>query len=650
MHTDLSQFELKSIWKQAVRNELKQTNLIRPVIAESWKRCLQYKINPFNRTIPILTQDELGYRIEENLELLQISTPIMDKLHQFVRNSGFIVAIADSKGTLLYIIGDQEVKTAAEGGDFAAGADWREEIAGTNAIGTVIKTGQPLQIFGSEHFCLVSHRWTCSSSPIFDPDGVMVGILDITGTFEKVHTHTLGMVVTAANAIENQLLLRRTLGELEVTNNYKNTIIDSISEGLLAVDSKMVITHVNMAAARIFSGIPDEIINKPLKSVLSEKNRPIHKIVDEQKVITDQEIIIIKQEEKIRCLLTSRPIFFQNKSQGIVLLFNEIDRVHKLIQHMSGSEAKLTFNDILGVNKDFLNIIGLAKAISGTTSNILLLGESGTGKDIFAQAIHNESIRCNGPFVAINCGAIPRELITSELFGYSEGSFTGAKRGGKPGKFELTHNGTIFLDEIGEMPLELQPILLRVLEQKTVTRIGGSDIIPVDVRVIAASNKNLLEEVTKGNFRQDLYYRLNVVKIDMIPLRERKEDIPLLAKRFFQELRLKLNKPQLKYIDDSFITVLTNYDWPGNVRELQNVLERVINVCQKDSLTEDDMPMDIRLPKPRSTFQPIETYERNIIKDLLESFDGNITLVANELGLARSTLYRKIYKYKLDYK
>lgn len=648
MERELSQDRLKEIWKRIISGDLEEISALRPVIKDSWKRCIRNKINPFLKTIPVvLNQDELEAKKIAMKELIDISLPVMDNLYRFVKNSGFIVALADNSGILLEVMGDPEVQQSAERGHFVPGADWSEEIAGTNAIGTVIKTGEPLQVFGCEHFCLVSQQWTCSSAPIRDPDYNIIGVLDMTGTYEKVHSHTLGMVVAAVYAIENQILVRKALKDLEIANNYKNTIIESISEGLLAVDPKGLVSHLNMAAARILSRKPEEIINQPFNLVLGEKNKAVLNTITGQRYVTDQEVNIYNSNGKATCLITSRPIGINNKNEGTVILFNEIARARKLVQHMSGSEAKLTFSDIIGQNEAFLNTVRLAKAISGSTSNVLLLGESGTGKDMFAQAIHNGSMRSNGPFVAINCGAIPRELITSELFGYEEGAFTGAKRGGKPGKFELANGGTIFLDEIGEMPLQLQTILLRVLEQKTITRIGGHDVIPVDVRIIAATNKDLGTEVSKGIFRQDLYYRLNVVRIDMVPLRERKEDIFLLANYFLEQLRLKLNKEQLVRIDQRAMETLTGYHWPGNVRELQNVLERAVNISQGDTLTVDDLPSELKLSKPKETFLSMELYEREMIRNLLELHRGNITRVANELGIARTTLYRKMSKYKL---
>jgi transcriptional regulator with PAS, ATPase and Fis domain len=218
--------------------------------------------------------------------------------------------------------------------------------------------------------------------------------------------------------------------------------------------------------------------------------------------------------------------------------------------------------------------VEVARMAARSSSNVLIEGESGTGKELFAQAIHNASRRSAGAFVAVNCGAIPRELIASELFGYSEGAFTGAKKGGNPGKFELADGGTLFLDEIGDMPLEQQVALLRVIQDKSISRIGSNQVIPVDVRIICATNKNLLELMQTGRFRQDLYYRLNVINLRILPLRERKEDIPLLFEHFLQQM----NQDCRSIIPNDFTERLLSYDWPGNVRELQNTVERIIHL------------------------------------------------------------------------
>jgi transcriptional regulator with PAS, ATPase and Fis domain len=300
-------------------------------------------------------------------------------------------------------------------------------------------------------------------------------------------------------------------------------------------------------------------------------------------------------------------------------------------------------------------------------SSVLLQGESGTGKEIFAQAIHNRSERCAGPFIAVNCGAIPRELIGSELFGYAEGAFTGAKRGGKPGKFELAGGGTLFLDEIGDMPLEQQVALLRVLQERKVTRIGCDKEIPVDVRVICATNKRLLEEVEKGTFRKDLYYRLNVISITIPPLRERSEDIIALFNYFLE----KLDKHCRSFaVSLDVIEQIVRYDWPGNVRELQNVVERIVSLTEGRTVTVGNLPREIRDWQPAGTKQVSESSsadnkiavtwkseqrrrlqeenERQEILALLSDHKGNVSLTARTMGISRNTLYRKMKQYAIS--
>ncbi|HOO39759.1 MAG TPA: sigma 54-interacting transcriptional regulator, partial [Deltaproteobacteria bacterium] len=281
------------------------------------------------------------------------------------------------------------------------------------------------------------------------------------------------------------------------------------------------------------------------------------------------------------------------------------------------------------------------------TSNVLLLGESGTGKDVFAQAIHNNSERRNGPYVVINCAAIPRELIASELFGYDEGAFTGSKRGGNPGKFEIADGGTIFLDEIGEMPLELQTSLLRVIENKELMRIGGKRVRSINVRILAATNKDLVEDVSKGNFREDLYYRLNVFTIRLHPLRERRDDIPYLVDRFVKDICATMAK-KITAVDDNVLQILMSYSWPGNVRELQNVLERAINIAPGDKLTANLLSEEVtrapRKPQYAHDNYSLKDIERQMIENMIKSNVSKAD-IAKKMNISRSTLYRKLELY-----
>jgi transcriptional regulator with PAS, ATPase and Fis domain len=339
-----------------------------------------------------------------------------------------------------------------------------------------------------------------------------------------------------------------------------------------------------------------------------------------------------------------------------------MEKIQKLINRFSGAQATFKFDNIIGQSPALLKTIHLASLAARGKANILLEGESGTGKEVFAQAIHNESPRRNGPFIAVNCGAIPRELIGSELFGYAEGAFTGAKRGGRPGKFEMASGGTLFLDEIGDMPLEQQVALLRVIQDRSLTRIGDDKVIEVDVRIICATNKSLDEEVEKGRFREDLYYRLNVVPIKIPPLRERREDVPLLFDYMLKTLNQEVNS-KIKYVDPEVIRLLKEYDWPGNVRELQNVVERILNINNDDVVKAEHLPSlkgfhhdkKAEFSPPPSTNnerkkikQLLKEQESEQITALLDQYGGNISRVAREMNISRTTLYKKMQKYNIS--
>lgn len=316
------------------------------------------------------------------------------------------------------------------------------------------------------------------------------------------------------------------------------------------------------------------------------------------------------------------------------------------------------FSDIYTSNPKMKVLITYAKAVAAGDATILIEGESGTGKELFAQAIHNASKRANGPFVAVNCGVIPAELIGSEFFGYVEGAFTGASKGGKPGKFETASGGTLFLDEIGEMPLAQQVALLRVLETRTVSRIGDDKVIPVDVRIVCATNKDLFEEVRKGRFRTDLYYRLNVINLKIPPLRERKEDIFLLIGAFIKKYGDHLFDKKQIFSDERLIA-LYNHDWPGNVRELQNIVERLIYVPKgdMDSFFETAI-RGLKREEAQSRYmdfiyqpgQGVEQDEKQQIENYLNQFEGNISMVARRMQISRNTLYKRIRKYNIQYK
>jgi len=637
---------LEKAWNLFVTTDTINSNVIRPVIAESWKRSKQRGKNPYLYNVQRMDSEQVRKQIISNYQLIATSVPVMKNLMNFVEGSGFLISLASNKGMILDVVGDHQIikKSGIHKGDL-----WTEESIGTNSIGLCLITKEPIQVFGAEHYVQPNYRWTCSSAPIFDEEKNLIGILTMTGEWNKVHLHTLGMTVAGVNAIENNLRMQKSYNQVIVSDAYKTAIMESIEEGILALNSDRTISHINNTAKRILK------LNEPIEKIIA---RPLDELIDANHALIP---------EVERCFKkTNRDTFFIDKGSftvcpkliknhasnviGLVLVLRELKMVKNLVNRMVGANASFTFDDLIGSNSLFISAIKLAHTASKSPSNVLLLGESGTGKEIFAQAIHNLSSRKSGPFLAINCAALPRTLIESELFGYAEGSFTGAKKGGNPGKFELADGGTLFLDEIGEMPLEVQAILLRVLQENAIIRIGGKEVIRTNARVIAATNKNLAEEINKGNFRGDLFYRLNVLSINIPSLRNRPEDISLLAKHFLSKLNERLNK-NVTDISSEVLEILYHHHWPGNIRELQNVLERALNVSTGNTIVPSDLPdfmFESEQNMKKQTIMPLEKYEKQLILSLMEEKKGNRTKVAQALGISRTTLYRKIDEYKIS--
>jgi transcriptional regulator with PAS, ATPase and Fis domain len=355
--------------------------------------------------------------------------------------------------------------------------------------------------------------------------------------------------------------------------------------------------------------------------------------------------------QTVQVMATIRPIYdSSHKVGGYIIKFDEINRIRKLVNEMAGSHALFTLRDILGASSAIQQAKKFAMKAARSRSSVLIIGETGTGKELFAQAIHNQSDRRERPFVTINCGAIPRELLESELFGYVEGAFTGAAKGGRPGKFELANGGTVFLDEIGDMPIDMQVKMLRVLQSGEVIRIGEHKPHSVDVRIVAATNVDIRQSYLRGSFRQDLFYRLNVFPITIPPLRERPEDIILLARHFLERRRRMLNSPVSGFTPRAE-SLLLKYNWPGNVRELENVVERLLNIVDEQHIRREHLAfLKVKMGRALMTSQQgalLEGSERQTIIDAMQAIGHNIALASRMLGVSRPTLYRKLKKYNL---
>ncbi|KLU58676.1 limonene hydroxylase [Peptococcaceae bacterium CEB3] len=695
------------MWDAFLANGKVPEKDLRPLVSESWKRSSSYGVNPGSIKAQIVLGEEDVYNIKTESEMIESAGPILKDLARIITDTKHVAFLCNNLGQIVEVIGDSDIQYRAALNHLSAGADWSEERAGTNAIGTALKLNSPVQIFSAEHFCEGWHTWTCSATPIHNPvTGDILGILDITGSWNYHQSHTLGLVVAQARAIEMSLHQKEMIRQQKLTDQYLAVSTTPNADGSLAIDIHGRVSHINQRAARQLGAEPGLIIGRNLagfpslqnaiSEILSrgEPNRQYEATIMETKLSRELHIAgtqMVENGKPIGVLVTVRAASPPDKHRNPYLepegLPRETDPVDtfwnraKVKSHnraagnntrseAGNSAARYSFASILGHDQSFLKSIEMAKRATLNDSTVLIQGESGTGKELFAQAIHVGSQRSAGPFVTINCGALPKDLIVSELFGYAEGAFTGASKGGNPGKFELACGGTIFLDEIGEMPLDQQVNLLRVLEERTVSRIGGRHTIPIDVKIIAATNKNLFDQVRNGNFREDLFYRLNVINISLPPLRERLEDISLLVSSFLEKARRELGRPDLQ-ISDEAVRILESYHWPGNIRELHNVIERTIqlNCCDSGYITSDCLPPELSEPPNKKTavhfrdsvylhltdlkqnlYEPeprlgvVQSAERDFLLKTLSECNYNMTKAAAELKMARSTLYRKFKK------
>lgn len=607
----------------------------------------------------ILKGKEVSDAIRNNKRLITVAAPFVKILYDFVVGSGFIIILTDKEGCILNLIGDKDIVNAAKELNMVIGAYMDEGSIGTNAMGTAIKEDSPIQVSAKEHFITAYHRWTCSAAPIHDVQGNIIGTLNLTGRSHLVNPHSLGLVVAAVRSIENQMKMESTQKKLQEAYLYMNTIMNSISYGILAIDKDGIINSINDTACKIIKLERKEIINKVIDSINSNLSHFLTEF-KEGKNIRDEEVHFKFQGLRERYTMDAYPIHSESGVVGTVILLKDMQNVINLVNKYTGMRARYSFEDFIGEGLEIKRIKEYSKNVADSPSTILIEGESGTGKEVLAQAIHNYSNRKDFGFVAINCGAISKNLIESELFGYDEGAFTGAKKGGHPGKFELANGGTLFLDEIGEMPIDMQVNLLRVLQEGVVTRIGGNKYIPINVRVIAATNKDLRKEVAKGNFRQDLYYRLSVIPIVIPPLRERKEDIPLLIKHFLQIKSKKLNKSIPQITEEQYYKIL-GYGWKGNVRELENFIEKFIilggevdielmdnNRLNYEKFKEIVSDEDTK-EYEECYVKPLEDLEKRAILACYKKCNGNLSKVATTLNIGRNTLYSKIKKYNIDF-
>jgi PAS domain S-box-containing protein len=451
--------------------------------------------------------------------------------------------------------------------------------------------------------------------------------------------------------------------ELDYEKNEKEILeilFENAYEGLVVVDTDGIVTMISSAYCR-FLGLEDEnVIGKHVTEVID--NTKLHETVK----TGIAETAIVQKINGNHTIVSRIPVYKDGvitNAIGKVVYRNirELDEIHEKIRKIEQqlenykhelsqiNKAKYTFNDIIGESGPMKKVINMARKAAYTNSNVLILGESGTGKELFAHSIHNSSSRRNKPFVKVNCAAIPDDLLESELFGYEHGAFTGAKKGGKIGKFEVADQGTIFLDEIGDMPMRMQAKLLRVIQEGEIEKIGATVTKSIDVRIIAATNRNIDQMIEEKKFRLDLYYRINVVTLNIPSLNERPEDIFLLCKSFIEKMRRRYLK-RVDCIDEKAIAKLKKYEWPGNIRELENMIERAINIMDGETIIKSKhLPVDISeqydIEDVRPLKDAIDDFEKMTILKCLEAVNYNKSKAAKLLGISRPTLYERLEKY-----
>lgn len=473
-----------------------------------------------------------------------------------------------------------------------------------------------------------------------------------TGLRVKETSPSLMMVAPEKLTPENLSTLERIkagfLRTLERFGYYEDIVdgLNAIDEGMSLVDKDGQLIFANQSCYNITEATPEMMVGYPLTRNILEQP-VLMRVLEDGEVRIDFEYRLTFNGKKLHLINSAYPIRDgRGNIQGAIDVFRDIKRSRKLVDTLAGHNTIYSFDSILGESDAIVEAIETAKRFALSEKSVLIQGESGVGKELFAQSIHNHSQRSDSPFVALNCANIPSELIDSELFGYEEGAFTGARKKGKQGKFELAQGGTVFLDEIGELPLQLQAKLLRVLETKQLSRIGSNKIIHVDIRILAATHKDLDAMVRSGQFRADLLYRLRVLHVMIPPLRERLSDIPLFAELFMAKLIREMNLSEKVLTPEAFDLLMT-YPWPGNVRELESMLARVVCLSEAKEITASDLRHGglRHASGPKALPRDLTSVTREHFLSTLESTGGNKKKTAEILGVSRPTVYRLIEKF-----
>ena len=658
-------------WENIHRNLTYAKELPEP-LPLFWKRCYLKKIDPETDIFKWYSPEEFKRIKEDSVKIYAYSNRFLLQMMNYLNNPQLGFALFDKNCCLLKLYGSKQFKDWCGIHNITPRTDWCEESIGANAVSIGLETKKTLAVVGSENFCRALIDTAVYFSPfIIDDDSttgeaITFGGIALIVPYENRNPDYLMMVAALANDVALHLYMGNSIYKLSYTEK----------KGLISIDINIVTgkSHILYHNSTIFEVLETQQENLYFKDAETlfdplPRNKEFWDIIKKGRDVTDENLKLSIRGTENTYIVTTETYYQKHLGfRGIRFFITTPKQISSNVSKQIGNNALVTFDDILGNSRKFTECIRLAKAVAKSESNVLILGESGVGKDIFAQAIHNASDRRDKPFLALNCAALPRDLIASELFGYEGGAFTGAKKNGNIGKFQLADTGTIFLDEIGDMPLDLQATLLRVIEQKKFMRVGSSSITNVDVRIIAATNANIQKLIDQKKFRADLYYRLSTLQFTIPPLRERGSDIILLAEYFIQAVSRRINKPNVMTLSNEAKDLLCQLPWKGNVRELQNLIEGIVQLN----------PIDVIEPKFIKEYLNLEylnldqdfsnwqskggTYaggevgaasaRNEITKEVIENAliynKYNKTKTAKYLGISRKTLYRWLKRYDIS--
>ncbi|EEL50529.1 sigma-54-dependent Fis family transcriptional regulator [Bacillus cereus] len=608
-------------WKKFVDEGVLDSTRINKRISESWHRSKQANVNPhMNKGQNILTSSVFDEQKQKSEIFLDIALPHLQNMQKTIDELQMMALLIDPDGYAISITGNNRTLKQAKHINFIEGVKWTEAAVGTNAIGTALAIEEAIMISGTEHYSVASHSWSCAATPIHNDDGKLIGVLDFSCPIEFSHPYMLGMVTSIVHAIERECSIRVHQHELQLIHRFLD-VIDSEEPVVICNHRQVVISA-----------------SKPIREQISNWSRMKVNDLLQYEFQSQMEVPVYNNDRMIgKCIYLSK---------------SQFQKVYHAVQ----MQKEVHFPGVVGTSDSFQRTLEEIKLVSQADASVCVCGETGVGKEYVARAIHENSTRKNGPFVAVNCGALPKELMESELFGYVEGAFTGARRQGYKGKFEQANGGTIFLDEIGEVPPEMQVALLRVLQERKVTPIGSAKEVPVDIRVITATHRDLLQLVEEGKFRQDLYYRLHVYPIYVPSLCERKEDIPYFIQDFCKRKNWNIQFPAKVY--EQFL----HHKWAGNIRELLNVLERIYILSQGREICENQISFllqtmnvnqknlelkEQKAMKHEHTLTFREKIQRDGMIEALQKTKGNVSLAAKLLDVPRSTFYKRMQRFQL---